>query len=240
MVIGNEILSGKTVDKNLGTLARHVEQHGAVLHQAVTIRDDVSEIARHVREMSDTHDLVFTSGGIGPTLDDVTYAGVAEAFGLQLARHDATVARMTATDMELNDARLRMAMLPHPCDVLWTDDSLWVPLVVARNVYVLPGIPSLFARMLTAVPPQRFGAASRRVKRVVLCDVKEGDLAQCLLDVAASFDALDLGSYPATTDAARQRYTSMITLEGDDAEDVERAAEIVRQRVDGRYEQVAQ
>lgn len=238
VIIGNEILNGKTIDKNLSTLAVHVESYGAVLEQAVTIRDDVDIIAEHVRQMSSAYDLVFTSGGIGPTLDDVTYAGVAAAFNLSLDRHAETIGRMKQSrpDFDLNTARLRMAELPVDCDVLWTPD-LWVPLAVVRNVYVLPGIPKLFHRMLMSVPTQRFGTRERRAKKVVLCEMAEGDLAELLESVAEQYD-VSLGSYPATTPEARERYKSMITLEGDETDIVDQAAELIRVGVNGRYEQV--
>lgn len=237
VVIGNEILNGKTIDKNLSTLATYVESHGAILQKAVTIRDEISIIADHVREMSENHDLVFTSGGIGPTLDDVTYAGVASAFNIQLERHTGTINRMKEIrpSMELNDARLRMAELPEDCETLWTD-GLWVPLAVVRNVYILPGIPKLFENMLQAIPIERFGKVSKRIRKVVLCDMKEGDLAQLLQKVADMYKELELGSYPATTEEAAKKYSSMITLEGDDGDDVSAAAELIKVGVNGRWE----
>lgn len=236
VIIGNEILSGKTLDTNLGTLARHVDARGAVLARAATIRDDIEEIARVVHNMSTHHDLVFTSGGIGPTLDDVTYAGVAAAFDGMTGRHEETVKRMHQVQpgLELNEARLRMAQLPIDCETLWTPD-LWVPLAVVRNVYVLPGIPRLFEKMLQSVPDERFGDVERRARAVVLCERAEGDLAALLVDVADRFDVA-LGSYPATTEAARKKYRSMVTVEGDFADVVREAAEIVRQGVDGRFD----
>lgn len=237
VIIGNEILNGSTLDTNLSTLAKHVVARGAVLQHAVTIRDDVDTIADATRRLSAAHDLVFTSGGIGPTLDDVTYAGVAAAFSMRQRRHDPTTRRMKQVqpEMELNPARMRMANLPHDCETLWTD-GLWVPLAVVRNVYVLPGIPKLFQRMLLSVPDERFGSACRRERRVVLCEKAEGDLAELLENVSQQYQQISLGSYPATTEEARKRYLSMITLEGDDSDDVAAAAEVVRLGVNGHYE----
>lgn len=237
IIIGNEILNGKTLDSNLNTLAKHVDSNGAVLQCAKTIRDDVDTIANAVRDMSATADLVFTSGGIGPTLDDVTYEGVADAFDLSLRRHEETVRRMTESKptIELNKARLRMATLPSECETLWTE-GLWVPLAVVRNVYVLPGIPRLFQKMLQSVPADRFGCARRRERIAVLCEMAEGDLAELLEQVADKFDQVTLGSYPSTTEEARKKYRSMITVEGDDRDVVFAAAEVVRVGVNGRYE----
>lgn len=236
VIIGNEILSGATIDTNLGALARHVHSKGAILQKAVTIRDDIDTIADAVRSMSGTHDLVFTSGGIGPTLDDVTYSGVAAAFSLEVSIHEPTISRMKSErpDMELNTARLRMAQLPHSCDVLWTD-GLWVPLAVVQNVYVLPGVPKLFERMLHSIPSERFGSARLRERVVVYCELAEGDLASLLDSVAKQYEQIVFGSYPATTKEARMLYRSMITLEGDVKEQVLEAAELVRSGVNGKY-----
>lgn len=237
VIVGNEILNGKTLDTNLNTLAKYIDANGASLEQSVTIRDDINIIAKTVREMSSKHDLVFTSGGIGPTLDDVTYAGVAAAFSLPLARHEETIRRMgnVQPDMDLNPARLRMAQLPAVCETLWTD-GLWVPLAVVRNVYILPGIPRLFNQMLMSVPIHRFGSAIPRCRVVVFCEMAEGDLAELLLQVDEQFDAIGLGSYPATTDEARNQYRTMIIVEGDHKHEVLDAAEVVRAGVNGRYE----
>lgn len=238
VIIGNEILSGSTIDTNLSVLARHVQSKGAVLQKAVTIRDDVDIIADAVRSMSNTHDMVFTSGGIGPTLDDVTYSGVAAAFSLKVSRHEPTISRMKTErpDMELNAARLRMAHLPHDCEVLWTQ-GLWVPLAVVNNVYILPGVPKLFERMLKSVPSERFGSAELRKKVVVYCDLAEGDLASLLDSTAEQYQQISFGSYPATTEEAKLLYRSMITLEGDVEEQVLEAAELVRSGVNGTYKQ---
>lgn len=238
VIIGNEILNGKTVDTNLSTLAKYVDSKGAILQHAVTIRDDIDIIAKYVRDMSQVHELVFTSGGIGPTLDDVTYAGVAAAFSLPLSRHEETIQRMKQSrpKMELNSARIRMAELPEGCETLWTDE-LWVPLAVVRNVYILPGIPRLFEHMLQSVPDERFGQVARRTRVIVLCEMAEGDLAELLERVSHQFEDVLIGSYPATTEEARKRYRSMITLEGDLKDNVAHAAEIVRDGVGGHFEQ---
>jgi molybdopterin-biosynthesis enzyme MoeA-like protein len=124
LVIGNEILNGKTLDTNSQVLAQFLFGRGVVLKCIETIPDDVRTITRSVSRLASTHDYVFTSGGIGPTLDDVTYQSVGLAFGVQLVEDEDTVAKMKQSRMELNDARLRMATLPSGCDKLWTE-GLW-------------------------------------------------------------------------------------------------------------------
>lgn len=237
VVIGDEILTGKTQDANTQTLARFLVKHGVVLKKTETILDDVETISSTVRRLSESHDLVFTSGGIGPTLDDVTYAGVAKAFGLPLKEHDETLAMMAEIqpDMELNAARLRMAILPSPCETFWTS-GLWVPLAcVNGNVYLLPGIPKLFSHMLESMPKKRLGEVRARARAVVLCDLSEGDLAAALDDAHKRNADLAFGSYPATTEDARMLYRTKITVEGDDDEEVASAAKEVCVAVQGRF-----
>lgn len=235
VVIGDEILTGKTQDRNTQTLAKFLVRHGVILKKTETILDDVDTIAECVRRLSATHDLVFTSGGIGPTLDDVTYAGVAKAFSKRLTVHDGTLRRMREVqpDMEINSARRRMAELPEECETFWTE-GLWVPLCcVEENVFVLPGIPRLFAWMLDTVPKARLGEVGKRVRRVVFCNVGEGDVADVLLEVRERWADVGIGSYPATNAVARRVYRTMVTLEGDAEGEVVGAAEWVQGKVGG-------
>ena len=234
LIIGDEILSGKTQDTNTKTLAQFLVSNGVTLEKTETIRDDIEIISERVRYLSSSHDLVFTSGGIGPTLDDLTYESVAVAFDRSLKLHDETLLRMRklSPDMELNMARKRMAMLPDQCVVFWTD-GLWVPLARVQNVYILPGIPKLFAKMIESIPRTELGSYAPRAKRVVLCEVAEGDLADALLRVKEDVPSVALGSYPATTREARELYTTMVTVEGELEEDVVSAANRIRKAVDG-------
>lgn len=236
LIIGDEILSGKTLDTNTKTLAEFLVSHGIRLEKTETIRDEISTIARSVRQLSKSHDMVFTSGGIGPTLDDMTYAGIAEAFSLPLCRHEETLRKMKEMqpDIKMNAARLQMATLPNPCDIFWTQ-GLWVPLVCVENTYILPGIPRLFSKMLSSIPQDRLGNVRPRARRVVLCDMRESDLADVLIETSKLHDVA-IGSYPATTAEARETYRTMVTIEGDEEDEVCVAGEIIRKQVDGRFD----
>lgn len=236
LIIGDEILTGKTLDLNTQTLARFLVSQGVQLCQTHTIADDIDTIASSVRTLATSYDLVFTSGGIGPTLDDRTYAGIARGFELEVRRHEETVHRMGAVqpEMKLNEARMRMALLPSPSEVFWTE-GLWVPLVcVVGKVYVLPGIPSLFQRMLESVPVERFGGVRQRVRRVVYCEMAEGDIAKVLDEADGEFGDVAFGSYPATTEIERKVYKTKITVEGDEELEVSRAVQRVCDEVGGR------
>lgn len=226
LVIGDEILSGSTLDTNTQTLARFLSAHGATLARAETIGDDDAEIAECAKRLSANYDLVFTSGGIGPTLDDRTYGALATAFNLELKLHQPTLQAMTkfiGAD-RVNDARRRMATLPTPAEVIEVE-GLWTPLlVVGSNVHILPGVPDLFARMLSAVPLPRLGGAPPRTTLVVHTRWREGEVAAPLRAALDRFPALRFGSYPATTSEARERYVTKLVIEGDDAAAVADAA----------------
>jgi len=168
-IIGDEILTGRIADTNAHFLAKECFNRGLDLQKIIVVPDDMEEIGNAVTELSRKYDLVFTSGGIGPTHDDITYEAIANAFGLKLEEHQPTVERMLnhgfvredsillklpgipnrPKPRPLNAARLRMATLPTPCSVMYPCDNLWVPLVtVNNNVSILPGVPRLFESMI--------------------------------------------------------------------------------------------
>lgn len=202
LVIGNEILTGGVADANTPWLAKALYARGVDLVRVEVVPDDEADIAASVlrlRERVGDGGAVFTSGGIGPTHDDVSYQAIASALGTTLELHAPTAERMrehyTARGVELNEARLRMARLPAGAEVLITP-GLWVPLVALRSVYVLPGIPRLFRAMLGAHlgrfrGPQAHSAA-------LWTNLGEGDLAVPLAAVAAAHPAVRIGSYPCT------------------------------------------
>eukprot|EP00178_Gracilaria_changii_P005000 TRINITY_DN180_c0_g2_i1.p1 TRINITY_DN180_c0_g2~~TRINITY_DN180_c0_g2_i1.p1 ORF type:complete len:293 (+),score=56.74 TRINITY_DN180_c0_g2_i1:3649-4527(+) len=235
LIIGDEILSGKTLDTNTQTLGKHLVQMGVSLRKTETIGDEIGVISDAVKRLALHHDLVFTSGGIGPTLDDVTYEGVARAFALRLVRHEQTVLRMRQIQphMVLNEARLRMVMLPEHCDVIWSE-GLWVPIAVVRNVYILPGVPKLFTQMMNAIPRDVFGHMRARQRKIVWCDMAEGDLAATLAQTVQLYD-VKIGSYPATTERSRKLYRTMISVEGEVASIVEEASNVLIRELNGRY-----
>ena len=134
VVIGNEILSGKVVDTNSPFLCQELRELGVDVERIVTIPDAVEVIAEHVRAMSQAYDFVFTSGGIGPTHDDVTLEGIAAAFDRGVVRSDSIVERLRrATGEEPNESQLKMAQIPAGATLLDSGD-LWFPLVVVDNV----------------------------------------------------------------------------------------------------------
>jgi molybdenum cofactor synthesis domain-containing protein len=218
VVVGNEILSGKVVDTNAPFLARELRALGVELRRIVTIPDDLEEIAAAVREFAARYDVVFTSGGVGPTHDDVTIAGVARGLGRAVVRHPVIESRIREFYGEkVNAARLKMAEVPEGTELI-VDGRLGFPTIKCENVYVLPGIPELFEQKFLALR-DRFAAAPYHL-RVVYTREGEGAIAEHLNATLAAFPDLLLGSYPKLADP---EYAVKLTLESKDRAYVERA-----------------
>src|SRR5881409_2569553 len=151
IVIGNEILSGKVVDTNSPYLTRELRKLGVTVRRILTIPDELDEIAAAVATFHRTYDVVFTSGGVGPTHDDVTIEGVARGLGVRVVRDPGLQTRLEeAFSGKPNDARLRMADVPEGAELL-APDPLIVPVVAIRNVFVFPGVPEIFRRKFDAI-----------------------------------------------------------------------------------------
>jgi molybdenum cofactor synthesis domain-containing protein len=218
LIIGNEILSGKVADANSPFFCRELRPLGVDVERIVTIPDEVATIAREVRAMSDAYDVVLTSGGIGPTHDDLTMEGVATAFGLPIEYSESIGARIRrATGEELNESQRKMAQVPAGATLLDAGD-LWFPLVVVRNVYVFPGVPELLRRKFESARDLFRGVPF--VLRRVYVKSRESDIAASLHDLLREFPELLLGSYPRVDE---ESFHVMLTLESRDAGYVERA-----------------
>lgn len=224
VVIGNEILSGKVEEQNARFAIGFLRSIGADLERICTIADSRSAIAREVRYCSDSFDWVITSGGVGPTHDDLTYEGVAEAFGVGLREHDRVAAMLESYfGSKLTHDHLRMARFPEGSDVEFFP-NLPIPLVRRHNVYVLPGIPQFFHRALECLG-SRF-AGQPVVVREVFCTQDEGEIAAALRTIQQEFADLQLGSYPSFDGDGR--VTVRITIEGRDRARVSKAERKVR------------
>lgn len=198
LVIGDEILSGRTRDSNLHHLARALTDHGIALKEARVVSDDHDAIVVAVQALSARWDHVFTSGGIGPTHDDITADAVAAAMGAAIdVREDARAlmaAHYARTGSELNEARLRMARIPDGAVLIENPVSV-APGFSIGNVHVMAGVPSVFEAMVAGVLATLQGgdpllSLSLQVQR------PEGDIAGPLRDLAARYSDLDFGSYP--------------------------------------------
>jgi molybdenum cofactor synthesis domain-containing protein len=226
LVIGNEILSGKVVDTNSPFLAGELRKLGVDLERILTIPDVIDVIADEVVAMSRAYDFVFTSGGIGPTHDDVTIEGIAKAFDRGLVLDENLHERIKRAHSDpLNDAMRKMAMLPVGADVIDAGD-LWFPVVVVGNVYIFPGIPQLFEKKFHSIS-HRFSGVPLQLTRIYVKRY-ESDIASDLHELLAEFPNLHLGSYPRI---GEPEYRVMLTLESRDADYLERATRALCDRL---------
>ena len=198
IVIGDEILSGRTKEKNIGWLAERLGEMGITLREARIIPDIKQVIIDTVLELSAQCDLVFTSGGIGPTHDDITTDAIAAAFGKQVIRHPEAEAVLQKhyqnTDLEFNAARQKMAEIP--TDATLIDNPLSAaPGFVLENVHVLPGVPSILQAMFKGLSARLPGGVVM-TRITVQCTTGEGSIANILADVQAAHDGISIGSYP--------------------------------------------
>lgn len=218
LVIGNEILSGKVVDTNTPFLARELRALGVSLQRVLTIPDDVDEIAVAIREMIARYDHVFTSGGVGPTHDDVTIEGIAKGLGRKVVRNEFVADRIREHQQDrLTEASLRMADFPEGVELLM-DARMGFPTIKVDNIFILPGIPQIFEAKFLAIR-ERF-AATPYVLRVIYTRYHEGIIARHLNDTVAAYPDLLLGSYPKIGDP---EYAVKLTLESKDPQYVEQA-----------------
>jgi molybdenum cofactor synthesis domain-containing protein len=219
VVIGNEILSGKTVDTNSTFLARELRQLGVTLKRVIVIPDELDVIAQIVREFHQQFDVVFTSGGVGPTHDDITIEGVARALGRQVIIHPVLEGKIREylNGRTVNAAHLKMAETPEGAELLM-DDKLRFPTIKVENIYVLPGIPEIFRQKFIAIR-NRFTVDPYHLK-VIYTNEFESAIAAHLNETLREYPDLLLGSYPKIGDSD---YRVKLTLESKDQQYVERA-----------------
>ena len=198
LVIGDEILSGRTRDANMHFLATELTKHGIDLNEVRIVSDDASAIESAVKALSDTYDHVFSSGGIGPTHDDITADCIARAFGAHIdIRDDARALLETHYDKsgrELNAARLRMARIPDGAALIDNPIST-APGFSIANVHVMAGVPLVFQAMVASLLPTLTGG-SPLLSQTLRVDRGEGDIAAILAELAKNFDDLSIGCYP--------------------------------------------
>ncbi|MFE0756833.1 competence/damage-inducible protein A [Inquilinus sp. NPDC058860] len=228
LVIGDEILSGRTKDANMGFLAERLTDLGISLREARVVADDPEEIVAAVNALRARYDHVFTTGGIGPTHDDITAECVARAFGVPLLRHPEAVRRLEAhyEAGQLNEARLRMANVPEG-GVLIDNPVSAAPGFRIGNVHVMAGVPRIMQAMFDGIAPTLAGG-DKVLSRTVTCDLGEGVIAAGLGAVAAVYPELSIGSYPYFRAG---RFGTSLVLRGTDAEKLSTAAEAVRSLV---------
>ena len=218
IIIGNEILTGQTEDQNASFLIGELHELGVALRRILTIGDDVEEIAAAVRDFSSRFDFVFTSGGVGPTHDDVTIEGIARAFDRRIVRHPGLFAVIhDYFGDRADEARIRMADAPEGSELIYSASTRW-PVLATANVYVLPGVPEIFRAKFAAIR-ERFRAAPFHTASIFTRE-EEFDIASRLNQAAELNPRVAIGSYP---NFDSDDYSVKITVEATEPEAVERA-----------------
>lgn len=218
LIIGNEILTGKVSESNVIVMAKELFALGVELRRIVVCPDEIPVIARDLRELSGTHDIVITSGGIGPTHDDVTIKAVAHAFGTTVVRSPQYEALLrTHYGERLTAMHLRMADVPEGSRLISTAQTSW-PTVVMKNVYVFPGVPQIFQYKFP-VMREELKDAARFFSHAVYVALDEPALAPLLDTLAAEHPHVSIGSYLHWGDDAD--YRTKLTIDGRDTDAVE-------------------
>ncbi len=198
IVIGNEILSGRTRDANLQYIAKRLNDSGVRLNEVRVVADGEAAIAEAVNALRATYDYVFTTGGIGPTHDDITAASVAKAFGVPVERNPKAVARLegfyAGGELEINEARLGMADMPAGAELIDNPVS-GAPGFSIENVFVFAGVPNIMQAMFEGVRHRIVGGAPMR-SRTIAVDLPEGAIAAALAAVEERHEGVEIGSYP--------------------------------------------
>jgi molybdenum cofactor synthesis domain-containing protein len=211
LVIGDEILSGKTEEQNARFLIGELRDLGVALRCILTIPDEIETVATAARDLSTRFDYIFTSGGVGPTHDDVTIKGIALAFNRPVVRHPELESRIrNYFGARAEESHLRMADVPEGAELIDAPDLRW-PTLACENIYILPGVPELFRKKFTAIR-ERF-RATPFFARAIFTHEDEFDFAGRLQELALQHPLVMIGSYP---NFSSPEFRVKLTLESKD------------------------
>jgi molybdenum cofactor synthesis domain-containing protein len=224
IIVGNEILSGRTQDANLAFLATELNEAGIQLREVRVVPDAEADIVEAVNALRTRFDHVFTTGGIGPTHDDITSASIAKAFDLPYGRHPEAERRLLAyyPPEKVNPARMKMAETPEGAELIDNPVSV-APGFTIGNVHVLPGVPSILQAMWAGLKPRLKGGAVV-VSRSITVFCPEGEIAKPLGEIQALHPTVEIGSYPFMR---QERFGTTLVLRSVDAAAIEAAAEAI-------------
>ena len=225
LVIGDEILSGRTQDKNVAQVAIWLNEQGIRLAEVRIVPDVIERIAAAVNELRAVNDYLFTTGGIGPTHDDITVDAIAEAFGVSVVVHPVAreiLERFYESRGGVNEARLRMARVPEGAELLENPLS-GAPGVRIANVFIMAGVPSITATMLQALSGKLEGGRPV-VSMTVGAFVPESEVANLLRETEAAHDGVSIGSYPFTRDG---RFGANFVIRSEDKDIVQQCIDVL-------------
>ncbi len=224
LLIGNELLSGRTQDANLNYLAKQLTAMGIRLAEVRVISDEEDEIVNSVNELRTRYNYVFTTGGIGPTHDDITCESVAKAFGRRYMVNEEARRILEnyydGSGRDLNEARMRMAFTPEGAELVNNPISR-APGFRIENVIVMAGIPAVMRAMFESVAPSLEGGV-KVISRAVSVLMGEGDIARPLSELQERYVGLEIGSYPFVRES---KFGTTLVIRGTDESDLEAATE---------------
>ncbi len=231
VVIGDEILSGRTKDKNIGFIAEYLTNLGIDLKEVRVVADDEPAIIEALNTLRERYDYVFTTGGIGPTHDDITADAVAKAFGVRIDHHPDVVARFRQrySEADLNEARLRMARIPDGAELI-ESATILAPGFKLGNVIVMAGVPSIMQAMMDIVAP-KLKSGARTLSDSVPANAREGDIGTPLRAIAAAHPETTIGSYPFIEDSGKPN--TNIVVRSRDPEKLKAAMDAVKAMLAG-------
>jgi molybdenum cofactor synthesis domain-containing protein len=234
IIIGDEILTGKVKDENSLVFAKLMFSQGIELKRIIIIPDEVAIIASSVREFCNTYDYVASSGGIGPTHDDMTLEGVSLGLNKKLCQHDEALSYFQAAQesagrgSHISDIQLKMLTYPESSHVYFAK-PMWLGLIRVNNLYILPGVPSLFKRLLEAWAHLFVG--DKFFRQVIYTDRFESSIAADLAKIQTKFSTTKIGSYPQEPDKS---FRVIVTIEGREEQRVLEAAREILPLIQGR------
>lgn len=219
LIIGNEILTGKIADANLGVLARTMRKLGVRLVRAHTVLDDMDTLVAEIRALSKAHTWLVTSGGVGPTHDDLTIEAVARAFDRKVVLSDELEALLRgAYGDRITEGHLLMARVPEGAVMVRTEAVPW-PSVLCENVFVLPGVPEIFELKMKLVE-STIGGGVAFVSRAAFVGVEEGRIKHLIDACVGAHRDVEIGSYPRWSD---KTWRTKITFDAQDEARIESA-----------------
>lgn len=239
ILIGNELLSGSIEDKNLAHIAKSLEVRGIRVRETRIIPDIESEIVDAVNTLRAKHDYVFTTGGIGPTHDDITSDSIAAAFGvaniMQQDVFDLIAGYLKKKNVEFTPAAQRMAHAPEGAQMINTDHSI-IPGYRIANVFVMAGVPRIMKLMLEGIVEHlKTGVAIHNA--YIHANVGEGEIAAALEVIQNQHPDVDIGSYPQDSDSTISKYRVIFVVKGTESEEINSTCnEILQACMDGGYE----
>ena len=198
IIIGNEILSGRTNDQNINWIANKLQDNGIKLIEVRIIQDIFEIIVKNIRELKDKADFILTSGGIGPTHDDITTESIAAAFNVEIEKNQEALKRLKShykgTNIELNAARLKMANIPK--DAILIDNPISAaPGFIIKNVYVMAGVPKIMQSMLDSILIKI--KSDKKIFSITIgCKIGEGNLAEGVSIIEEQNSDVEIGCYP--------------------------------------------